>query len=66
MIFVEVESGLEVGLGVVVGEVEGFLRILDRFVKIAGFGVGGGEWADTGLIPDAIAISTKVMLVPAK
>lgn len=30
------------------------------------FGVGGGDWADTSLIPDAIAISTKVVFVPAK
>lgn len=29
------------------------------------FGVGGGEWADTDLIPDAVAISTRVKLVPA-
>lgn len=28
------------------------------------FGVGGGEWADTTLIPDAILISTKVVLRP--
>lgn len=28
------------------------------------FGVGGGQWADTGLIPDAIAVSTKVVLKP--
>ena len=30
------------------------------------FGVGGGDWADTTLIPDAIAIATKVVFVPAK
>jgi polyisoprenoid-binding protein YceI len=30
------------------------------------FGVGSGDWADTSLIPDAIAISTKVVLQPAK
>lgn len=30
------------------------------------FGVGGGDWADTTLIPDAIAISTRVVLAPAK
>ena len=30
------------------------------------FGVGGGDWADTGLIPDAIAVATKVVFVPAK
>lgn len=36
-------------------------------VKRLDFGVGGGgDWADTGLIPDAIAISTKVLFLPAK
>lgn len=30
------------------------------------FGVGSGEWADTGTIPNAIAISTRVVLRPAK
>ena len=31
------------------------------------FGVGGeGDWADTELLPNAIAISTKVVLQPAK
>jgi len=35
-------------------------------VKRLAFGVGGGEWADTGLIPDAIAISTRVVFLPAK
>ena len=29
------------------------------------FGVGGGDWADTGLIPDAIAVATKVIFQPA-
>jgi len=29
------------------------------------FGVGGGQWADTGLIPNAIAVSTRVVLRPA-
>ena len=29
------------------------------------FGVGGGQWADTGLIPSAIAVSTRVVLKPA-
>jgi len=29
------------------------------------FGVGGGDWADTSLIPDAIAVATKVIFVPA-
>lgn len=28
------------------------------------FGVGGGEWADTDLIPDEVAISTRVNLAP--
>jgi polyisoprenoid-binding protein YceI len=35
-------------------------------VKRLDFGVGDGDWADTALIPDAIAISTKVLLVPTK
>lgn len=30
------------------------------------FGVGSGEWADTELLPDAIAVSTRVVLQPAK
>lgn len=30
-------------------------------VKRLDFGVGGGEWADTSLISDAIAVSTKVV-----
>ncbi len=30
------------------------------------FDVGGGDWADTGLIPDAIAISTRVVLQPVR
>ena len=29
------------------------------------FGVGAGEWADLGLIPSAIAVSTRVLLMPA-
>ncbi|HQQ58069.1 MAG TPA: YceI family protein [Thermomonas sp.] len=29
------------------------------------FGVGGGQWADTKLIPNTIAISTKVVFKPA-
>lgn len=29
------------------------------------FGVGEGEWADTSVIPDAIAISTRVVFRPA-
>lgn len=28
------------------------------------FGVGGGDWADTDLLPDAIAVSTKVQFSP--
>ena len=35
-------------------------------VKRLDFGVGGGDWADTGLIPDDIAISTKVILMAGK
>ena len=36
-------------------------------VKRLDFGVGGeGDWADTELLPNAIAISTKVVLQPAK
>jgi polyisoprenoid-binding protein YceI len=34
-------------------------------VRRLDFGVGGGEWADTSLIPNAIAISTKVVFEPA-
>ena len=30
------------------------------------FGVGSGDWADTSLIPNAIAVSTKVVFSPAK
>jgi polyisoprenoid-binding protein YceI len=30
------------------------------------FGVGGGEWADTDVLPNAIAIATKVVLQPWK
>lgn len=29
------------------------------------FGVGGGDWADTGIIPDVVAISTRVHFTPA-
>lgn len=29
------------------------------------FGVGGGDWADTGAIPDEVAISTRVFLTPS-
>ena len=28
------------------------------------FGVGGGDWADTTLLPDAIAVSARVVLAP--
>lgn len=35
-------------------------------VKRLDFGVGDGDWADTSLIPDAIAISTKVIFQLAK
>ena len=35
-------------------------------VKRLDFGIGGGDWADTGLIPNEIAISTKVILQSAK
>lgn len=29
------------------------------------FGVGGGDWADTTLLPDEIAVSARVVLLPA-
>jgi polyisoprenoid-binding protein YceI len=35
-------------------------------VRRLAFGVGSGDWADTDLIPDDIAISTKVVLQPAQ
>ena len=35
-------------------------------VKRLDFGVGGGEWADTELLPNEVAVSTKVVLAPAK
>ncbi len=35
-------------------------------VKRLDFGVGSGDWADTGLIPNDIAVSTKVLFAPAK
>ncbi|HVR81772.1 MAG TPA: YceI family protein [Luteimonas sp.] len=35
-------------------------------VKRLDFGIGSGDWADTSLIPNEIAISTKVVLTPAK
>ncbi|KLI98863.1 YceI family protein [Luteimonas sp. FCS-9] len=34
-------------------------------VRRLDFGVGGGEWADTGTIPDEIAVATRVYLRPA-
>lgn len=34
-------------------------------VKRLDFGVGTGEWADTSLIPNGIAVSTKVVFKPA-
>jgi polyisoprenoid-binding protein YceI len=33
-------------------------------VKRLDFGVGGGDWADTSLLPNEIAVSTKVVLQP--
>lgn len=35
-------------------------------VKRLEFGVGDGDWSDTGTIPNEVAISTKVLLTPAK
>ncbi|SFK37928.1 YceI family protein [Lysobacter sp. cf310] len=35
-------------------------------VKRLDFGVGGGDWADTSVIPNEVAVSTKLNLVPAK
>jgi polyisoprenoid-binding protein YceI len=35
-------------------------------VKRLDFGVGTGDWTDTSLIPNEVAISTKVIFVPAK
>ena len=35
-------------------------------VKRLEFGVGGGDWADTGTIPDDVAISTKVVFEAAR
>ncbi len=34
-------------------------------VKRLDFGVGTGEWADTALMPNEVAVSTKVIFVPA-
>ncbi|HET6396935.1 MAG TPA: YceI family protein [Pseudoxanthomonas sp.] len=33
-------------------------------VRRLDFGVGGGDWADTGTIPDEVNISTRVLLKP--
>ncbi len=33
-------------------------------VKRLDFGIGTGDWADTALIPNAVAISTRVVLAP--
>lgn len=35
-------------------------------VKRLDFGVGSGEWADTGTIPNDIAVATRVILQPVK
>lgn len=35
-------------------------------VKRLDFGVGGGDWSDTALIPDEVAISTRVYFQPAR
>lgn len=35
-------------------------------VKRLDFGVGSGEWADTALLPNDIAVSTKVVFAPVK
>jgi polyisoprenoid-binding protein YceI len=35
-------------------------------VKRLDFGVGGGDWADTDLIPNEISVTTKVVFTPAK
>src|SRR4249919_3816391 len=35
-------------------------------VKRLDFGVGQGDWAETDLVPNAIAVSTKVIFAPAK
>lgn len=34
-------------------------------VRRLDFGVGGGDWSDTALIPNEVAISTRVVFVPA-
>lgn len=35
-------------------------------VKRLDFGVGAGDWADTSIIPDEVAVSTKVVFSPAR
>jgi len=35
-------------------------------VKRLDFGVGGGDWADTGVIPNEIRVGTKVVFAPKK
>ena len=35
-------------------------------LKRLDFGVGSGDWADTDLIPNEVAVSTRVVLAPAK
>lgn len=35
-------------------------------VKRLDFGVGSGDWTDTSLLPNDIAVSTKVLLQPAR
>lgn len=35
-------------------------------VKRLDFGVGGGEWVDTDLIPNDVAVATRVVLAPAR
>lgn len=34
-------------------------------VSRSAFGVGGGDWADVSIIPDEVAVSTRVTFVPA-
>jgi polyisoprenoid-binding protein YceI len=35
-------------------------------VKRLDFGIGAGEWGDTELLPNEVAVSTKVIFTPAK
>lgn len=35
-------------------------------VKRLDFGVGQGDWSDTSLLPNEVAVSTKVLFTPAK